>query len=397
MENLTVERFDLGDPRLREFVRFAWRLYRNDPHWTPPLDADLLGNRLLGMTGLLTSAHPYHRHATVTHFLARRDGEVVGRVSAAVNQRFNEQYRTRIGSFGFFECIEDYDVASALLDAAYGWISDQGMDTMRGPGEYSNATHERQGILIEGFDTDPTVECTHNPPYYAEFLERWGLAKVKDYVAYMANVDDVPAERLRSLTERTRSRTSVEIRPARMSEFAREVRRVISIYNRAWANNWGFLPLTEGEADALAETLRPIVDPGLIRFATEDGEDVAVIGAFPDPNWALKPRWGLLGDSDLVRLVRLLMLRRRIPRARLMFFGVVPGQRKRGIDALMYWTLFEHLKNRGYKQVEASLLLEDNDLITRPSAAMGGVHYKTWRIYERAVGRKTSSSDPQGF
>lgn len=338
------------------------------------------------MVGLRTIAHPYHRHATVTHFLARRDGEVVGRISAAINHRFNDHYGSRIGSFGFFEVVEDYGVAAALLDAARDWIVAQGMDAMRGPGEYSNATHERQGILIDGFDTDPTVECTHNPRYYAEFLERWGLGKVKDYVAYMAQIDDVAEGRVHALADTARKHDTIQIRRADISNFQSEVRRIIFIYNQAWAKNWGFLPLTEDEADSLADTLKPIVDPGLIYFATGHGADTAVIGVFPDPNWALKPRWGLLGDSDLVRLSRLLMLRRRIPRVRLMFFGVIPEQRKRGIDALMYWTLFQHMKDHGYTQVEASLLLEDNDLIIRASAATSGKHYKTWRIYERLVG-----------
>lgn len=392
MENLKIEQFGLGDRRLREFVSFAWHLYRNDPHWTPPLNADYLGNKLLGNVGLLTDSHPYHSHATVTHFLARRDGEVVGRISAAVNHRFNDYHDTRIGSFGFFEVIEDYDVAAALLDAARDWIIGQGMDAMRGPGEYSNATHERQGVLIYGFDTDPTVECTHNPPYYGEFLERWGLSKVKDYVAYMAKIAEVPEKRLHALAERARVREKIRIRPVNMADFKNEVRRVIAIFNQAWADNWGFLPISEEEADTLADTLKPIVDPGLIYFSTDDdGMDTAMLGAFPDPNWALKPRWKWYGDSDFVRVVRLLVKRRRIPRIRLMFFGIVPGHRKLGTDALMYWTAFKHMKSHGYEQVEASLLLEDNDLIIRPSAAMSGEHYKTWRIYERPVGDAKSA------
>ena len=400
MENVTIEQFDLGARRLREFVRFAWRLYDGDAHWTPPLNGVLLGNRLLGMTGLLTADHPYHKHATVTHFLARRDGEVVGRISAAVNHRFNEYHGTKIGSFGFFEVVEDYEVAAALLDAARDWIVSQGMDAMRGPGEYSNATHERQGILIHGFDTDPTVECTHNPPYYAEFLERWGLGKVKDYVAYMAQIAEVPEKRLHALAERARVREKIAIRPVDMSVFNEEVKRVIDIYNRAWADNWGCLPITEEEADTLADTLKPIGDPGLMFFSRyEKYVDTAMLGAFPDPNWALKPRWKWYGDSDLVRAVRLLRKRRRIPRIRLMFFGVVPGHRKLGTDALMYWTAFQHMKSHGYEQVEASLLLEDNELIIRPSAAMSGKHYKTWRIYELAVGdeeRLAAGPEPAG-
>ncbi len=193
---VVVESFGLGDSRMVEFVRLPKRLYRGDPFWTPPLDADLLGSKLLGAKGLLTAEHAYHDNAEVTHFLARRDGVVVGRCSAAINRRFNEYYGSKIGFFGFFEVEQDYAIARALLDAARGWIAEQGMTVMRGPGEYSNATHERQGILVDGFDTPPTVELTHNPPYYGEFLERWGLGKVMDYHASLIDLAHVPVERV---------------------------------------------------------------------------------------------------------------------------------------------------------------------------------------------------------
>jgi GNAT superfamily N-acetyltransferase len=382
MKPLDIEEFPLGDPRIREFAEFPWHLYRGDPHWTPPLRADLLGSTLLGLKGLLTSAHPYHARAEVTHFLARRGKRVVGRISAAVNHRFNDYYNTRIGSFGFFEVAEDYEAASALLDAARAWVVNRGMTAMRGPGEYSCATHERQGVLIQGFDTPPTVECTHNPPYYGDFLERWGLAKVKDYYGYLMKMDDVPAVRLSRVASGVRKRSGVTTRAADLSDFTNEIRNVVDVYNRAWSENWGFLPLTQAEADAVADSLRLIVDPGLVRFAEHEGRRIAMLGAFPDPNWALRPRWGLLGDSDLMRLTRLLLLRRRIPRVRLMFMGVDPEHRLAGVDALLFDEAYRYGLSRGYTTFEGSLLLEDNEMVIRACEFAGGTRYKTWRIYE---------------
>ena len=387
MSALTIEEFGLGDPRIREFVRFPWRLYRGDPNWTPPLNGDLLGNRLLGLDGLLTSKHPYHEHAEVTHFIARREGRVVGTISAAVNRMFNE-YRDSyadVGFFGFFEVEQDYQAAAALLDSARAWLASRNMKRMRGPGQYSNATHERQAVLVDGFDTPPTVECTHNPPYYAAYLERWGLAKIKDYHAYLIDIDEVPAERLARVADAVRRRNSVQTRPAVLSDLRAEVGRVIEVYNQAWSENWGFLPLTPADAGAIADSLRPIIDPGLVRLATIDGELVAMIGAFPDPNWALRPRWGPLGDSDLVRVARLLRMRRHIPHVRLMFFGIVPGHRVRGIDALLFEETYRYALSRGYETFEASMLLEENDLIIRAAEFAGGRRSKTWRIYEREV------------
>jgi GNAT superfamily N-acetyltransferase len=379
---VSVERFELGDPRIREFAYLPWRLNRGDPCWTPPLMMDRLGNRLLGAKGLLTAAHPYHEHAEVTHFIARRDGRAVGRVSACINRRFNEHYGTDLGFFGFFETENDPEAANALLEAAATWLRARGMTAMRGPGEYSNATHERQGVLVEGFEFPPTVELTHNPPYYGGLIEGFGLAKVKDYVAHTIDFDDVPQQRVHRLADGIRRREHIETRTADMKHFGDEVRLIIRIYNEAWADNWGFLPVTEGEADALAESLKPIVDPGLVRFAYIDGEPVAVFGAIPDPNWALRPLWKWYGDSDAVRLARLLAQRRHIPRVRLMFFGIRPAWRRVGVDAVLFQELSDYGLPRGYRTGEPSMLLEDNDMVIRASEAMGGHEYKRWRIYE---------------
>jgi len=167
-----------------------------------------------------------------------------------------------------------------------------------------------------------------------------------------------------------------------MKNFRAEVDRIVGIYNEAWSNNWGFLPLTEAEADAMASNLKLVIDPGLMRFATVKGELAAVLGAIPDPNVPLRPRWNRFRDADLMRALRLLRMRRRIPMMRAMFFGVRPRFRKLGIDAILYQQVQEYAVRHGYKLCEASMLLEENDLILRASASMDGERYKTWRIYE---------------
>ena len=256
------------------------------------------------------------------------------------------------------------------------------MTVMRGPGEYSNATHERQGVLIEGFQYPPTVELTHNPPYYSKFLDLYGFHKAKDYYAYTADIQSPDVPRLDELVEQIRQRSNIETRPLNFAELVSEIQLVIKIYNDSWAQNWGFLPVTDGEAYALAESLRPIIDPGLVRFAFINDEPAAVIGSFPDPNYALRPRWRWYGDSDLVRIIRLLLMRRHIPSGRLMFFGIRPGFRNLGIDALLYHETREYAVKRGYRTCEASMLLENNDLILNACKSMGARHYKTWRIYD---------------
>jgi GNAT superfamily N-acetyltransferase len=377
-----IEEIPLGDPRLKSFVKFPWSLYHGDPLWTPPLTGDLLGNRWLGQVGLLTPQHPYHQHAEVAHFIAWLNGKPAGRISAAINRRFNDYYNVKIGFFGFFEVINDYPIARSLLDKARSWVKEQGMTVLRGPGEYSNATHERQGVLIEGFEYPPTMELTHNPPYYQEFIERYGFTKAKDYYAYLMDVRTPAPPRLADMAGIFQKRRKIETRALIMKNLREEVRLVVSIYNDCWSKNWGFLPITEEEADAIAESLRLVADPGLVRFAYVKGEPVAVMGAFPDPYYALRPRWRWYGDSDIIRVLRLLRMKRHIPRIRLMFFGVRPDFREIGIDAILYNQVKDYAMQKGYHTCEASLLLEDNHMIISPSEFMGAKRYKTWRIYD---------------
>jgi GNAT superfamily N-acetyltransferase len=382
MAEFFIEEIPLGDGRLHDFVEVPWRLYRGDPCWTPPLRADYLGSKLLRLVGLLTPQHPYHQHAEVAHFLARRGSDLLGRVSAAINHRFNDYHHTQIGFFGFFETVEDFDVAGALLDAARNWVRERGMKVLRGPGEYSNATHERQGVLISGFEYPPTVELTHNPPYYSEFLERYGFHKAKDYVAYMGkHLRPQDASRLTRISEYARTRYGITTRVANLKSLHQEIRLLVQIYNESWAQNWGFLPLTDEEAHVLAESLRHVLVPELLRFAFVKGEPVAVVGALPDLYIPLRPRWRWPLDTDLIRLARVL-LPRRIPRVRGMFFGIRPGFRRMGIDALLFHELVTAGLRLGYTEIESSMMLEDNDQVIRLIEAFGLRRYKTWRIYD---------------
>jgi len=379
---LRIEEIPLGDPKLTAFVQFPWRLYRGDPCWTPPLNGDLLGNRLLGLKGLLTAKHPYHRHADVTHFLARQGRQAVGRISAAINRQFNEHHHTSLGFFGFFETINDYEVACVLLDHARDWVKERGMTALRGPGEYSNATHERQAILIDGFRYAPTTDLTHNPPYYSDFLERYGFQKVKDYDAYLFDRNGTNISLVARLAQRVKRSLKVETRALNFKDLKAEVRLIIEIYNAAWAQNWGFLPIAAEEGDAIADSLRLVIDPGLVRFAFIDGKPIAVMGVIPDPNCALRPRWHWYGDSDFIRILRLLLMRRRIPFTRGMFLGIRAEFRKLGVPAILTDEIIRYILLRHYQELEASLILENNGAMIKIIKRFGGRHYKKWRIYE---------------
>jgi hypothetical protein len=380
---VTLEEVPLGSPRLRIFTRIPWRLYRGDPCWTPPLNGDLLGSKILGLKGLLTSHHPYHDHSQVTHFIAWQNGKPVGRISASVNREFNQYYKTSTGFFGFFDVVNNYEVARKLIDSARNWAKDQGMTTLRGPGEYSNATHERQGILIDGFQYPPTVDLTHNPPYYSQFLEQYGFHKAKDYMAYYFDRKNAKIDLVKRLAKKVKSQVdNLETRKIVAKHLREEVRLILEIYNEAWAKNWGFLPISGAEGDSIADMLRFIIDPGLVRFAFINGEPAAVMGVIPDPNYALRPRWKWYGDSDLIRVARLFWLRRWIPRTRGFFFGIKTKYRNLGLPALLASEIADYILPLHYQEWDASLILEDNDAILKVIKVFGGTYYKKWRIYD---------------
>ncbi len=383
MDNsISIIEIPLGDRRLKKFAKFPWQLYRGDPCWTPPLNGDLLGNKILGLKGLLTKNHPYHRHAVVTHFMAYRGKQPVGRISASINHEFNEYHKTSLGFFGFFEVINDYEVARALLDKAKEWITAKGMTVMRGPGEYSNATHERQAVLIEGFRYPPTSDLTHNPPYYQEFLERYGFQKAKDYLAYYIDRKSANLRLLRRFRHVLNGDASLTTRTISMKNLRADVHLIVDIYNSAWSQNWGFLPISPEEGDSICDSLRIIIDPGMVRFAYIDGKPAAVMGLIPDPNYELRPRWKWYGDSDFVRIIRLLLRRRRIPRIRGMFFGIDPAFRRQDIAPIILNEIADYILPRHYQESDASLILEDNAAIIKLIEVAGGKYYKRWRIYD---------------
>ena len=282
--------------------------------------------------------------------------------------------------------MNDQAVADALLDAARAWIAERGMTAMRGPGEYSNATHEIQGVLVEGFEFPPTVDLTHNPPYYDELLDATGGWPSRWTTSPTRSGPPANQRSLRTLAEKVAERSHITTRPVDLSRFEEELTLLIHIYNDAWAENWGFLPVTDEEADdrrrdAPADR-RPAAHPLRLRRTASQRRFSARI---PDPNWALRPRWKWYGDSDAVRIARLLATRRHIPRVRLMFFGIRKQYRHLGVDAVLFTQMLEYAQTKHYLECEPSMLLEHNDLVIRASAYMGGHEYKRWRIYDAPV------------
>ena len=361
-----------------EFIQLPWKIYKDYPHWVPPL-------RLQLKTTLNPQKNPFFEHADVAFFVCREGSEVVGRIAAILNENHNAFHKEKVGFFGFFESIQNFDVAKVLLDAASQWVKEKGMVLLRGPMSFS--TNDECGFLIEGFDSSPMVMMPYNPEYYLEFMEEYGFQKVKDLLAYVIYRQELP-HRLRRAAELIQRRRKITLRSINLKDFEREVERMKEIYNSAWERNWGFVPMTDKEFTHMAKDLREkvigksVIDPDLVLIAEVKGEPVGFSLALPDINQALKKVNGRLFPFGLLKL-RWYM--RKIDAMRLITLGVKKQYRRLGIDGLFYYETFRRGLEKGYRMGEASWILEDNIMMKRGAENVGATIYKRYRVYEKSL------------
>ncbi len=361
---------------LRRFVDLPWRLYAGDPCWVPPLKKQV--------RGYVDTKHPFYADGAAERelFLATRGTRVVGRIAAITNRAHNAYQHDHAGFFGFFECEDDPEAASALVAAAAAWVKARGCDALVGPTNPS--TNYEAGLLVHGFDTPPSVMMTYNPPRYAELLEATGLAKAKDLFAYASPVHPKSLERLKKFADRTRKREpELFTRSPNLKDFANEVQIIRDVYNRAWESNWGFIPASEVEFTWLAKDLKPLVDPPLLRIAFMGKEPAGFLLAIPDVNPALAVLNGSMANP--IRLLRAMMIGRRREGLRLITMGVKEEYRLRGIEGVMFHEGLAAALERGYKWCEYSWILEDNELAKRTVRLMDAELTKTYRIYSKPL------------
>jgi GNAT superfamily N-acetyltransferase len=359
---------------LKQFIDLQWRINLPDPQWIPPLPRLFMKQKL--------RKHPFLQHAAVQLFVAERGGEVVGRIAAVHNKRYNDFHEDRVGFFGLFESEEDQAVADALLNAAAAWLKERGLETMRGPMSFStNEEIQSPGLLVEGFDTPPVMAMSHNPPYYQRLMEGAGMEKSKDLLAYWI-IPTFP-ERLERGVKRLMEKEEFTLRPVRMKELKAEIARIFSVYNSAWERNWGFVPMTEDEFNYVANDFKQIVDPDLCLIAEKDGEPIGFGLTLPDINQAFKH----LRDGRLfpLGLLKFLYYQKKVRTTRIITLGMKPGYQTSGIGAAIYFTTMQVGVRKGYTAGEASWILEDNILMTRPIESLGAKQYKRWRIFDRTL------------
>jgi GNAT superfamily N-acetyltransferase len=355
---------------LKEFVELPYALYRDDPHWVPPLR--------IAVKELLDKAkHPFYTNAETELYLARRDGKVVGRVAAIWDKANNRFHEEKAGFFGFFESVNDPAVAEALLSAARKWVFSKGAVFMRGP--VNPSTNYECGMLVEGFDSDPMVMMTYNPRYYPALMEQAGLRKSKDLYAYLSNANTIEMKKIDRVADKVLKTTGVRIRPINMKDFDAEVARVWEVYGAAWARNWGFIPMSREEFALMGKEMKMILKPELVLIGEVGDRVVGFALALPDVNQALKPARGRLLPTGLLKI---LYYQRLIKSVRVLALGVVEEYRPSGLAAGFYATLVRNARKLGFGETEMSWILEDNVLMNRSLEVMGAKRYKTYRIYD---------------
>ena len=362
------------------FVNFPWSLYSHDPLWIPPLKAAV--RQILDV-----AKHPFYSEnsAEIELFLAWRGGRVVGRIAAILNHGFNRFQSSNEVHFGFFECIDDGDVARSLFGAVESWGRQRGSDAVLGP--FNPSTNYECGLLIDGFERPPVVMMTYNPSYYPGLVEGAGYDKAKDLLAFVSPVQGRSLERLQKLANRTRKRNpGMETRGADLKHFDGEVRAVQEIYNTAWEKNWGFVPMNDGEIKVLAAELKPLVEPGLLRFAFIDGEPAGFLLCLPDWNPVLKDFDGSPWRHPLKTLKHLTRTKASdMEGLRLITLGVKAEHRKRGLEGVLIAEGLEVALRLGYSWCEYSWILEDNELIKGTIRLMDGELYKRYRVFRKGL------------
>lgn len=362
--------------QLKTFIDFPHALYKDDPYYVPEL--------YIAQKDLLTPGkHPFHEHSTVQLYLAYQGNEVVGRIAAILNKNHNAFNNSRDGFFGFFDCVNNSEVAGMLVQEARQWLLAKQATTMIGPVNFS--TNETCGLLVEGFDSSPVAMMPYNYSYYAALLEGLGFRKKADLLAYQFS-KQAYNDRPHRLSEMIRTRLGqkgIAIRPINLKKYKQEAARLREIYNAAWDKNLGFVPMTPNEFDHMAKDLKLILDPDFCMVAEHEGKLVGFSLAIPDINQVFKKiKKGRLLPTGIVKL---LLLKKKINAIRVIALGVVEGYRKLGIEACFYGAAMQQAREKGMQMGEASWILEDNVMMNQALLKMGAKPYKRYRIYEKAL------------
>ncbi len=356
---------------LKTFIQVEWTVYKGNKNWVPPLIMDM-------KVKFDPKKNPLYHHSDIQPFIAFQHGKAVGRIVGIINGNHNKIHNEKTAFFGFFETISDFNVTKALMDAVRDWSKGRGMETLRGPANFSS--NDYWGLLINAFDLSPMILTPYNPHYYKDLIEKYGFQKAKDIYAYKLDTHNTNiSERVKKVYNVIKDSKDIVIRNLDMKKFNSEVAIIKKIYNDAWEKNWGFIPLTDEEFDHTVKDLKAVVDPKLVFIAEVNGEPAGLSLCLPNVNEALIKINGRLFPFGLFKL---LYYAKKIKSGRLFMLGTLKQFRNKGIEAVFYYDTLQEGLRQGWDWGEMSWILEDNVLMRRGIESMGGTIYKTYRIYD---------------
>jgi hypothetical protein len=370
-----------ADPRgsLRDFLDVVDSIYAGDAAYVRPLDQDLKDR-------LHPTKNPFFTHGEGAVFTAHRDGRCVGRVTATIDREHLDRYRDATGFWGFLDTIDDVDVVRALLGRAEAWLAQRGMKRARGP--MSTNVNEEIGCLVDGFDTPPYVLMPHHRPYQGKLVEQAGYAKAKDILAWSYVVGE-PNPRVARAHADIKAMPEVESRVVSYSNMKRDVELIMDIYNDAWSDNWGFVPVTRPEMDKMAKDFKLFLKPEITRIVSIDGEPAAVAVAIPNLNEMIRDLGGSLFPFGFVKLLYRLKIRG--PKTgRVIILGIRKKWRHvrkyAGLSLFLYAELNDSGRKLGMTGGELGWTLEDNGPVTTGIRTMGAKPYKRYRLFDKTLG-----------
>jgi hypothetical protein len=331
-----------------------------------------------------TKSNPFYRQADRGLFIAYRDGAPVGRIAAIENRAHNAFHADRAGFFGFFECVNDAEAARAVFFAAERWLRARGLSTIRGP--MNPSTNQDCGLLVDGFDQHPQFLTSWNPPYYETLVRGAGLAPLKELLGYWLPYGDParrPPERFAAMARRAAEKVNLSFRDLEPTHFWREVELVWEIYNAAWENNWGFVPMTRDEFLHMAKSLKPLLLPQFAFVAEIAGKPAGFMLCVPDFNLVFKqiPNGRLLPTG----LFRIVFGKKKLRTGRIIALGIKKEFRSGSILPLFMHEAARRAIAFGSPGAEASWVLEENQAMRQPIEAFGGYVYRRWRVFERPL------------
>ena len=365
----------------KEFVKVLWSIYEGEPNWVPPL----LMER---MDAIDESKNPYFEHAEVRFWLAYKDGKAVGRISAQIDELVPERHGINTGHYGYFDCIDDQEVANALFNTACDWLKNNGMVEVIGP--FCLSINEETGMLVEGHDTPPRLLMGHSRPYFEKLVYGSGLERVKDTWAYKLDISEpILPPTIQKLVNRAVDKGQVKFRPINMDKYEEELKIILDIFNDAWIDNWKYIPFTQSELDHAVKELKMIIREDFTYIAEVDGVPQAMMVTLPNINEIISDLDGKLFPTGIFKLLWRLKLKPSFKTVRVPLMGVRTEYQNSRLSGIMSFGLFEACRQSAIKlgcvEAELSWVLEENTRLSKLLESIGCIKYKTYRLFQKEL------------